>query len=260
MKFEEIINSWWGITLLVLISLAVLLLLSALFYRPFFKRFYDIVLSGLALIIFSPLLLILAVCVRCKLGSPVMFRQYRPGKKGNIFIMHKFRTMTEAKDEAGKLLPDDQRMTRFGRLLRSTSLDELPELWDIFRGKMSIVGPRPQLVRDRVFMGEGLDRRHAVRGGLTGLAQVSGRNAISWDERLALDLEYVRTCSLFGDIRILLRTVGKVLKRSDVATAGMETSEDYGDYLFRLGRISEEEYQSGQALARERISAFENGE
>lgn len=255
--WEEIIHSWWGITLLILIALAVLAILSALLYRPFFKRFYDAVLSGLALLVLSPLLLILAICVRGKLGSPVMFRQYRPGKNGKIFVMHKFRTMTDAKDESGKLLPDDQRMTAFGRLLRSTSLDELPELWDIFRGKMSIVGPRPQLVRDRVFMDESIDCRHSVRGGLTGLAQVSGRNAISWEERLALDLEYVQSYSLFRDIWILFRTVGKVLKRSDVATEGMETSEDYGDYLLRTGKITGEEYADGQILATERIAAFQ---
>lgn len=257
---DMLTGTWWGITLIVLVCLTAWIFLSALFYRSIFKRFYDVLLSGIALLVLSPVILVLATCVRKKLGSPILFHQYRPGKYGRIFVMHKFRTMTEAKDEAGKLLPDDQRMTRFGRLLRSTSLDELPELWDIFRGKMSIVGPRPQLVRDRVFMSKEVDRRHAVRGGLTGLAQVSGRNAISWDERLALDLEYVRTYSLFGDIKILLRTVGKVLTRSDIATEGMETSEDYGDYLLRLGRISEEEYQSGQALAKERIAAFENGE
>jgi sugar transferase len=257
--FESLCQNWWGIGLLVLLALLLLLLISAILYRPFFKRFYDILLSGIALVVLSPVFCILALCVRIKLGTPIIFRQYRPGKKGNIFVMHKFRTMTEARDEEGKLLPDAIRMTAFGRFLRSTSLDELPELWDIFRGKMSIVGPRPQLVRDRVFMSDEIDRRHIVRGGLTGLAQISGRNAISWEERLAIDLEYVEKYNFFYDLKIIFGTIGKVLKRSDIVTEGLETSEDYGDYLLRTGKINQEEYQIGQAIAKEQIAAYDNG-
>lgn len=139
--FKNLTTTWWGILIIVLASIIVLFLFSMIFYRLFMKRFYDILLSGLALIILSPIYILLLILVRCKLGSPVIFKQLRPGKKGKIFKMHKFRTMTNEKDAEGNLLPDDQRMTKFGKLLRSTSLDELPEIWDIFRGKMSIIGP-----------------------------------------------------------------------------------------------------------------------
>lgn len=247
--FEYLVSQWWGILAIVLACVLIWSVLSICLYRVFFKRFYDIVLSGIALIILSPVFLILAILVRCKLGAPVIFKQYRPGKKGKIFAMKKFRTMTNEVDGDGNLLPDEMRMTKFGRFLRSTSLDELPEIWNIFAGQMSIVGPRPQLVKDLVFMDDDIKRRHKVRGGLTGLAQVSGRNNLTWDQRFEYDLKYVDRINIFTDIKILFKTVLKVFKRSDVATDGMETSEDYGDWLLREGRISQEEYEEGVASA-----------
>ena len=162
-------------------------------------------------------MLLIAVLVRTKLGSPVIFCQERPGKDEKIFKMYKFRSMTDARDENGELLPDEVRLTKFGRALRSTSLDELPELWNIFKGDMSIVGPRPLLVRDVAYMDAQQHRRHEVRPGLTGLAQVTGRNALDWDTKLALDVKYVDTCSFIGDVKIFLRTIVKVFRREDIA-------------------------------------------
>ena len=178
-------------------------------YARYIKRILDVLLSGCALIVLSPVLLIVAVLVRTKLGSPVIFCQERPGKDEKIFKMYKFRSMTDARDENGELLPDEVRLTKFGRALRSTSLDELPELWNIFKGDMSIVGPRPQLVRDMVFMTPEQRLRHTVMPGLTGLAQVSGRNAISWEDKLATDLRYIRRITFLGDVKIVLLTVKK---------------------------------------------------
>ena len=186
-------------------------------YARYIKRLLDICLSGCALIVLSPVLLIVAVLVRTKLGSPVIFSQERPGKDEKIFKMYKFRSMTDARDENGELLPDEVRLTKFGRTLRSTSLDELPELWNIFKGDMSIVGPRPLLVRDVAYMDAQQHRRHEVRPGLTGLAQVTGRNALDWDTKLALDVKYVDTCSFIGDVKIFLRTIVKVFRREDIA-------------------------------------------
>ena len=171
-------------------------------YQKFLKRFLDVILSGTALLVLSPLLLVLAILVRIRLGSPVIFRQERPGKDERIFTLCKFRTMTDARDEEGKLLPDSVRLTRFGRLLRSTSLDELPELWNIRRGDMSLIGPRPLLVRYLPYYTEEERRRHSVRPGLTGLAQVNGRIGLNWEERFAYDLEYVKNCSLGMDLGI----------------------------------------------------------
>ena len=176
-------------------------------YARYIKRILDVLLSGCALIVLSPVLLIVAVLVRTRLGSPVIFCQPRPGKDEKIFKMYKFRSMTDARDENGELLPDEVRLTRFGRTLRSTSLDELPELWNIFKGDMSIVGPRPQLVRDMVFGTPEQRLRHTVMPGLTGLAQVSGRNAISWENKLATDLRYIRRITFLGDVTIVLLTV-----------------------------------------------------
>lgn len=243
-------TSPWGIVTICLSGIVLLFVLSILLYRQFFKRFYDIILSGCALIALSPVLLILAGIVAVNLGRPVLFCQLRPGKNGKIFRLHKFRSMTSETDKNGNLLPDDKRMTSFGRKLRNSSLDELPELWDIFRGKMSIVGPRPQLVRDLVFMDENIQKRHNVRPGLTGLAQVSGRNNLTWEERFSYDLQYVEHISLFKDLKIILQTVLKVFRRSDISTEGMETSEDYGDYLLRKGEVSEENYLTKQQEAK----------
>lgn len=186
------------------------------FYEKYIKRLLDIVLSGCALIVLSPLLVVTAILVRVKLGSPVIFCQERPGKDEKIFKLHKFRSMSDARDETGALLPDKERLTGFGKKLRSLSIDELPELWDIFRGKMSIVGPRPLLVEYLPYYTESERHRHDVRPGLTGLAQINGRNTLTWEQKFAYDLEYVQHISFCADIRILFRTVGKVLNRSGV--------------------------------------------
>ena len=186
------------------------------FYEKYIKRLLDIVLSGAALVILSPVLLITAVLVRMKLGSPVIFTQERPGKAEKVFKLHKFRSMTDARDANGNLLPDEVRLGKFGRILRATSLDELPELWDIFCGKMSIVGPRPLLVEYLPYYTADERHRHDVRPGLTGLAQINGRNTLTWEQKFAYDLEYVQHISFITDLSILLGTVGKVLSRSGV--------------------------------------------
>ena len=223
-------------------------------YARYIKRILDVLLSGCALVVLSPVLLIVAVLVRTKLGSPVIFCQERPGKDEKIFKMYKFRSMTDARDENGELLPDEVRLTKFGRALRSTSLDELPELWNIFKGDMSIVGPRPQLVRDMVFMTPEQRLRHTVMPGLTGLAQVSGRNAISWEDKLATDLRYIRQITFLGDVKIVLLTVRKVFFREDISADGMDTAEDLGDYLLRTAQVSEEAYQELQAESKELLT------
>lgn len=185
-------------------------------YEKYIKRLLDIVLSGCALTVLSPLLVVTAILVRVKLGSPVIFCQERPGKDEKIFKLHKFRSMSDARDETGALLPDKERLTGFGKKLRSLSIDELPELWDIFRGKMSIVGPRPLLVEYLPYYTENERHRHDVRPGLTGLAQINGRNTLTWEQKFAYDLEYVQHIGFCEDIKILFRTVGKVLNRSGV--------------------------------------------
>ena len=187
------------------------------FYEKYTKRLLDIVLSGVALIVLWPVLLITAILVRIKLGSPVIFCQNRPGKGEKIFRLYKFRSMTDARDENGNLLPDEIRLTRFGKLLRSTSLDELPELWNILKGDMSIVGPRPLLVEYLPYYTEQERHRHDVRPGLTGLAQVNGRNSLTWEQKFAYDLEYIDHLSFSNDVKIIAKTVGKVLKKSDIA-------------------------------------------
>jgi len=214
---------WWQILLICLGSVLVWLGLSIILYKPVFKRFYDILLSGLALMILSPVLLILIVVGAIKMKGNPFFTQLRPGKinkktgKEKIFKLIKFRTMTCEKDENGNLLPDEKRVTRYGRILRSTSLDELPELINIFIGNMSIVGPRPLLVEYLPYYTETERHRHDVRPGLTGLAQINGRNAIaSWEERFEFDLKYNRELSLFLDLKILFLTFYKVIKKSDI--------------------------------------------
>lgn len=186
------------------------------FYEKYIKRLLDIVLSGAALVILSPVLLITAVLVRIKLGSPVVFTQERPGKDEKVFKLHKFRSMTDARDTNGNLLPDKERLTRFGSKLRSLSIDELPELWDIFRGKMSIVGPRPLLVKYLPLYNAEQRHRHDVRPGLTGWAQVHGRNLTSWEERFEYDVEYVKNISFALDVKIILMTVRCVLGREGI--------------------------------------------
>lgn len=212
-------------------------------YRHFFKRFFDFVLSLIAIIILSPVYIIVAILVRVKLGSPVIFTQERPGKDEKIFKMYKFRSMTSETDEEGNLLPDEVRLTSFGKKLRSTSLDELPELFNILKGDMSIVGPRPQLVKDMIFMTEEQRKRHTVRQGLTGLAQVNGRNAISWEDKINYDLQYIQDITFINDVKIVFQTLIKVFKKEDISTDGMETAEDLGDYLLRTNQISLQEYR-----------------
>ena len=186
-------------------------------YEKFIKRPLDFILALLALVILSPVLIVTALLVRIKLGAPVLFKQDRPGKDGQIFHLRKFRSMTDDRDEDGKLLPDDVRLTKFGRLLRSTSLDELPELLNILTGDMAVVGPRPLLVEYLPYYTEEEKHRHDVRPGLTGWAQINGRNAIhSWEERFRYDLEYVHHISFLFDLKIFFLTIGKVLKRSDI--------------------------------------------
>lgn len=197
-------------------------------YQRFFKRFFDIVLSLCALIVLSPVLLVVAVLVRIKLGSPVIFHQERPGKDEKIFRLYKFRSMTDARDESGNLLPDEVRLTKLGRLLRSTSLDELPELWNILKGDMSIVGPRPLLVKYLPLYNEEQRRRHDVRPGLTGLSQASGDVEMTWERQFALDIEYVEHISLFMDVRIILLTVRRVLVRNQHNYGGFVRGEFLG--------------------------------
>ena len=248
--FEKLVDSWWGITAIVIVALLVWILLSALFYRVFFKRFYDIVLSGIAIVVLSPILLILMLVGWIKMKGNPFFTQRRPGKKEKIFKLIKFRTMTNEKDENGNLLPDEVRLNKYGRMLRSTSLDELPELFNIFIGNMSIVGPRPQLVRDMVFMNEEQRKRHRVRPGLTGLAQVSGRNNITWEEKFEYDLKYLEKISLWKDLKIIFATALKVVKRSDVEREGTVSDIDFGDWLLQNSEITQEDYDKKQAEAR----------
>lgn len=188
------------------------------------KRLFDILASAFGLLLLSPVILIVAWQVRRKLGSPVFFRQTRPGLHGKPFEMIKFRTMLDAYDENGKPLPDSERITPFGRFLRSTSLDELPELWNVLKGDMSVVGPRPLLMEYMDYYTEEEMLRHSVRPGVTGLAQVSGRNALTWEQKLGLDVEYVQKQSLFFDLKIILTTIKKVFKREDILDAAPQGS------------------------------------
>lgn len=196
-------------------------------YRKFIKRLFDILLSGAGLLILSPAYLLLAILVRVKLGSPILFRQERPGLHEKIFTLKKFRTMTDKKDAEGNLLPDCERLTSFGKFLRATSLDELPELWNIFVGDMSLIGPRPLLVSYLPYYTERERLRHSVRPGLTGLAQVSGRNYLAWDNRLAKDVEYVEHITFLNDLKILFLTVYVTLKPENVAE---DTNQAEGNF------------------------------
>lgn len=225
-------------------------------YKKYFKRLFDLCSSGMALLFLSPLLLYIAYLVKVKLGSPVLFTQIRPGKDNRLFKMYKFRTMTDVRDKEGNLLPDDLRLTAFGKKLRETSLDELPELINIFKGDMSVVGPRPQLVRDMVFFSDKEMQRQSVYPGLTGLAQISGRNNISWEEKFKYDLQYIDRISFLEDMRIIYRTIFKVANQDDINTEGMETAEDYGDYLLRIGRLGHKEYALGHDKAQSLLKSF----
>lgn len=199
-------------------------------YKKCFKRCLDFLLSLCGIVVLSPILAVLAVLVRVKLGSPVLFHQERPGRHEKIFKLYKFRSMTDEKDADGNLLPDELRLTRFGKLLRSTSLDELPELFNILKGDMSLIGPRPLLVRYLPYYTEEERHRHDVRPGLTGLAQVNGRNALGWEDRFRYDLDYVNHISLGLDLKIIGMTVGKVLKRSGTLSGAEQTVADFDVY------------------------------
>jgi len=198
------------------------------FYEKFIKRPQDCIMALIALVLLSPLFLILVVLVRLKLGDPIFFSQERPGLNEKVFKMYKFRTMTDEKDENGELLPDSVRLTRFGKLLRTTSLDELPELWNIICGDMAIVGPRPLLVQYLPLYNAEQRRRHEVRPGLSGLAQVNGRNAISWEEKFSLDIKYIDSLSFVNDWGIILLTIRKVLVRDGISSGTSVTMEPFG--------------------------------
>ena len=196
-------------------------------YAKYIKRMLDLILSLMALIILMPLMIIIAILVRIKLGSPVIFKQERPGKNEKIFTLYKFRTMTNKKDENGNLLPDEKRLTKFGKILRSTSLDELPELFNILKGDMAIVGPRPLLKEYLPLYDEEQKHRHDVRPGLTGLAQISGRNSISWEEKFEEDIKYVKKITFINDVKIVLKTIVKVFKREGISQEGNVTIEKF---------------------------------
>ena len=223
------------------------------FYELYIKRLMDIVCSLAAIIVFCWLYIILAVLVRVKLGSPVLFKQPRPGKidsktgREKIFYMYKFRSMSDERDADGNLLPDEIRLGKFGKALRASSLDELPEAFNILKGDMSIIGPRPQLVRDMVFMTDEQRKRHTTKPGLSGLAQIRGRNALSWDGKLATDLEYIDNITFLGDIKIIIDTVKQVFFKEKGIEDGtldeVDITDDFGDYLLKAGRVSKEEYK-----------------
>ena len=226
------------------------------FYARYIKRALDIACALLALLLLSWLYALVALRVRRELGSPVLFKQLRPGKDERLFNLYKFRSMTNARDENGDLLPDEQRLTKFGRRLRGTSLDELPQLWNVLLGDMSLIGPRPQLVRDMVFMTPEQRRRHEVRPGLSGLAQVSGRNAIDWDAKLQLDLDYINNISFWLDLKIVFQTIRKLIGR-DASVEEIDLCDDYGDYLFNEQRIDASYYKEKQAEASVLIASKE---
>lgn len=227
-------------------------------YECVWKRVLDASLSLLALLVLSPVLLILMLIGALAMGGDPFFTQKRPGRidpetgRERIFRLIKFRTMSNARDKNGALLPDDVRLNRYGKFLRSTSLDELPELINILKGDMSIVGPRPQLVRDMLFMSDDQRRRHQVRPGLTGLAQVNGRNNITWEQKIKFDLEYIdKGITFIGDVKIILQTVGKVLKRSDTVRDGTVSDMDFGDWLLQEGKVDKNVYNEKQKEAKE---------
>ncbi len=225
-------------------------------YSKYIKRILDFFLSLCAIIALSPLLLLLTIVGAIKMKGNPFFTQLRPGKDEKIFRLIKFRTMTCETDDDGNPLPDEQRLVPYGRFLRSTSLDELPELFNILKGDMAIVGPRPLLVRDMVFMTPEQRKRHTVRQGLTGLAQVSGRNAMTWEDKLNYDLRYVRNVSFMVDFFIVLKTIYKVLKREGITEEGQATAMDLGDYLLTNGMVHKDEYASLQEVARQLLARF----
>ena len=245
---------WYWILTIVLGSTTLLLLVMSLFYYPFFKRVCDIICALAVFIFLWPLYLIVAILVKAKLGSPIYFKQVRPGKDGKLFTIYKFRTMTDEKDEHGNLLPDGDRLTKFGKWLRKTSLDEMPEAINILKGDMSVIGPRPFLVKDMVFFDEKTMKRQSVKPGLSGLAQVNGRNGISWEDKFKYDLKYIGHVSLWKDISLVFKTVFKsFVKKENINRDGFDTDENYGDYLLRTKQVERKEYDSKCALSKQLI-------
>ncbi len=223
-------------------------------YANGLKRVLDFFCALAAICCLSPLLVVLTVLGAVKMRGNPFFMQPRPGKGEKVFRLVKFRTMTNEKDANGKLLPDDVRLTAYGKFLRSTSLDELPELFNILKGDMAVIGPRPQLVRDMVFMTPEQRRRHTVRQGLSGLAQINGRNAVTWEKKIEYDLEYIKKITFLGDVKIILTTIVKAfIKRDGITEEGSDTATDLGDYLLAAGRITREEYDCGQEEAKKLI-------
>lgn len=237
------------------------------FYEKYVKRFLDVICALLCIVFFWWLYLIIAVLVRINMGKPVLFKQARPGMidsktgKERIFDMYKFRTMSDAKDEKGNLLPDEIRLGRFGKALRATSLDELPEVFNILRGDLSVIGPRPQLVRDMVFMTSQQRMRHTAKPGLSGLAQINGRNAITWEDKINWDLKYIQNINFANDFIITLQTFKKVFLRSNITETNDETEVtlDYGDALLNIGRISRKEYDDKQKIAEKILEEYYRG-
>jgi lipopolysaccharide/colanic/teichoic acid biosynthesis glycosyltransferase len=233
------------------------------FYERYVKRALDMICALLALTVFCWLYAIVAVLVRIKLGGPVIFKQARPGLidpetgKERLFYLMKFRSMTNERDAEGKLLPDEKRLTRFGKFLRASSLDELPEAINILKGEMSVIGPRPQLVRDMVFMTPEQRMRHTAVPGLGGLAQVKGRNAVTWDEKLDWDLKYIEKVSFWNDFKLVVHTVvSAFIRREGITDGESATAYDYGDVLLREGRVTREEYDRKQAEAKRILEEF----
>ena len=246
---------WYWILAIILGSVLLLFVLSIVFYKPVFKRFWDIFLSLFALLVLSPLFIILTIIGAIAMKGNPFFVQRRPGKKDKngkekIFKLIKFRSMSNAKDKEGNLLPDDKRLNAYGKFLRSTSLDEFPEALNILIGDMSVIGPRPQLIKDLVFMNDEQRHRHDVRPGLSGLAQVNGRNNISWEQKFEYDLQYVSKISIWKDIGLIFKTIGKMFKRSDIAREGTESDIDFGDWLLQEGKIDQQEYNHKQSEAK----------
>lgn len=230
--FNNLVNNWWGILIIVVVALIFWIALSALLYRQFFKRFYDLVLSGIGILVLSPILILLIIIGAIKMKGNPFFTQLRPGKRKRngeekIFKLIKFRTMTNEKDENGNLLPDEVRLNSYGKFLRKTSLDELPELINIFIGNMTIIGPRPLLVKYLPLYSAEQRRRHDVRPGLTGFAQVHGRNKVSWSEKFEMDVWYVDNLSLMLDIKLIFSTVKVVLKSEGISSETSVTMEEF---------------------------------
>lgn len=220
-------------------------------YENCFKRIIDFCCALLALIVLSPFLIIFTILGAVFMGGNPFFTQPRPGKDEKIFNLIKFRTMDNRRGADGELLPDEVRLNQYGKFLRSTSVDELPELINILKGDMAVIGPRPQLVRDMVFMSPGQRRRHSVRPGLSGLAQVNGRNVITWEDKLSWDLKYIEKITFLSDVKIILETFGKVFKRADINREGTASDMDFGDYLLEKGVVGRKEYEKKQVEAKE---------